>query len=69
MLQSLGEILSIKLIEKLREEEAGVYGVGARGGLNKIPYGSYGFTISFPCGPENVTKLKDAALAEVQKDH
>lgn len=66
LLKSLGEILSIKLIEKLREEESGVYGVGARGGLNKIPYGSYSFTISFPCGPENVTKLKDAALAEVQ---
>ena len=35
--------------------------------MNKIPFGSYNFTISFPCGPENVTKLKDAALAEVQK--
>ncbi|NNC70051.1 MAG: insulinase family protein, partial [Flavobacteriaceae bacterium] len=67
LLRSLGEILSIKLIEKLREEESGVYGVGARGGLSKIPFGSYNFSISFPCGPENVTKLTDAALAEVQK--
>ena len=67
LLKSLGEILSIKLIEKLREEESGVYGVGARGGMNKIPYGSYNFSISFPCGPENVTKLKDAALKEVQQ--
>ncbi len=66
LLKSLGEILSIKLIEKLREDESGVYGVGARGSMNKIPYGSYNFTISFPCGPENVIKLKDAALAEVQ---
>jgi zinc protease len=66
LLKSLGEILSIKLIEKLREDESGVYGVGARGSMNKIPYGSYNFSISFPCGPENVTKLKDAALAEVQ---
>ncbi|MCF6348734.1 MAG: insulinase family protein [Flavobacteriaceae bacterium] len=66
LLKSLGEILSIKLIEKLREEESGVYGVGARGSIKKYPYGSYDFSISFPCGPENVTKLKDAALAEVQ---
>jgi zinc protease len=66
LLKSLGEILSIKLIEKLREEESGVYGVGARGNIKKYPYGSYSFSISFPCGPENVTKLKDAALAEVQ---
>jgi zinc protease len=66
LLRSLGEILSIKLIEKLREEESGVYGVGARGSMSKTPYGSYNFSISFPCGPDNVTKLKESALAEVQ---
>ncbi len=66
-LQSLGEILSIKLIEKLREEEGGVYGAGARGSINKIPYGWYNFNISFPCGPENVEKLKNASLKEVEK--
>ncbi|MCK7591786.1 insulinase family protein [Subsaxibacter sp. CAU 1640] len=66
-LKSLGEVLSIKLIEKLREEEGGVYGAGASGNINKMPYGWYTFTISFPCGPENVEKLKAAALAEVDK--
>ena len=66
-LQSLGEVLSIKLIEKLREEEGGVYGAGANGGISKIPYGWYRFNISFPCGPENVEKLTKAALAEVDK--
>lgn len=66
LLESLGEILTIKLIEKLREEESGVYGVGARGSMNKFPYASYNFSISFPCGPENVEKLKEAALAELQ---
>lgn len=64
-IQALGEILSIKLVEELREAEGGVYGVGARGNLSKIPYGSYSFSISFPCGPENVEKLTQAALAEV----
>ena len=66
-LTSLGEILSIKLIEQLREEEGGVYGAGARGNISKMPYGWYSFNISFPCGPENVDKLKAAALAEVEK--
>ncbi|MDR6299793.1 M16 family metallopeptidase [Mesonia maritima] len=66
-LKTLGEILSIKLIEKLREEEGGVYGVGARGNISKTPYGWYSFTISFPCGPENVDKLKKAAIKEVEK--
>ena len=66
-LEALGEILTIKLVEKLREEEGGVYGVGARGSMSKLPYSSYSFSISFPCGPENVDKLKEAALNEVKK--
>lgn len=66
-LKSLGEILTIKLIEKLREEEGGVYGAGANGGISKVPYGWYRFNISFPCGPENVDKLTNATLAEVDK--
>ncbi len=65
-IQVLGEILTIKLIEKLREEEGGVYGVGARGSLNKLPYGNYNFSIGFPCGPENVKKLTDAAISELK---
>jgi len=64
---ALGEVLSIKLIEKLREDEGGVYGVGARGSLSKISYSSITFSISFPCGPENVDKLIAAALGEVEK--
>jgi zinc protease len=66
-MKTLGEILTIKLIEQLREEEGGVYGAGARGNVSKMPYGWYRFNISFPCGPENVDKLKKAALAEVSK--
>ena len=66
-LEALGEILTIKLVEQLREEEAGVYGVGARGSMGIIPYESYNFSISFPCGPENVDKLTAATLAEVEK--
>lgn len=64
---ALGEILTIKLIEKLREEEGGVYGVGANGRFRKLSYPGVTFTISFPCGPENVNKLIEAALAEVEK--
>ena len=66
-INALGEVLTIKLIEKLREEEGGVYGVGARGNLSKISYSNLTFSISFPCGPENVDKLVAAALGEVEK--
>lgn len=64
---ALGDILTIKLIEKLREEESGVYGVSARGMFRKLSFTGVDFTISFPCGPENVDKLIAAALAEVEK--
>lgn len=64
---AVGEVLSIKLIEKLREEEGGVYGAGARGFMSKIPYGNYSFSISFPCAPENVEKLISASIGELQK--
>jgi len=66
-LSALGEILTIKLVEELREKESGVYGVGARGNMSKIPYGNYNFSITFPCGPENAEKLTKAALAEVEQ--
>ncbi|MGO4906114.1 hypothetical protein [Flavobacterium sp. W20_MBD1_R3] len=40
--------------------------MSARGSLNKIPNGSYGFTIGFPCGPDNAKKLTASALKELQ---
>jgi zinc protease len=66
-MQALGEVLTIKLIEELRENESGVYGVSARGSMGKVPNGSYNFNIGFPCGPENTDKLTASALNELQK--
>ena len=65
-MQALGEVLTIKLIEQLRENESGVYGVSARGSLSKIPNGMYSFNIGFPCGPDNAEKLTASALKELQ---
>jgi zinc protease len=62
----IGEVVSIKLIEKLREKEGGVYSAGARSNMRKLPYGRFGLTISFPCAPENVEKLKNISVAEVE---
>src|SRR5690606_32545290 len=66
-MQALGEILTIKLIEELREKEGVVYGAGARGSLNKLPYGSYNFSISYPTNPADADKLIDLTLKEVEK--
>lgn len=64
-IDALGELLSIKLIEKLREEESGVYGVGASGSMSQIPYGNLSFRIAFPCGPENVDSLIKFTLEQI----
>ncbi|MBC7796120.1 MAG: insulinase family protein [Pyrinomonadaceae bacterium] len=66
-LSSLGELLTVKLVEILREEKSGVYGVNAFGSLAKIPYPKYTVTISFPCGPENVDSLTKAVFDEIAK--
>lgn len=66
-LSSLGEVLTIKLIEILREEKSGVYGVGATGSSSKAPYEHYTMRISFPCAPENVDDLIAATMAEINE--
>jgi len=65
--EALSEVLEIKLIEKLREEESGVYGVGVSGSVSKIPAKRYSFRIAFQCAPENVEKLVNRTMAEIKK--
>lgn len=66
-LSCLGEIMTIKLVEQLREEKGGVYGVSANGSMQRIPVTSSMFTISFPCAPENADALSKAAIDELKK--
>ncbi len=65
-LTSLGAVLSNRLIDILREEKSGVYGVGARGGMDNTPYDSYNFRVSFPCAPENIAELTQAVYSEIE---
>jgi len=66
-IQALGEILQIKLIERLRELESGVYSPSARAGYSKFPKNRYSFSVSFGCAPENVERLVAATLDEIAK--
>jgi zinc protease len=63
----LGEILTIKLIENLREDIGGVYGVGANGSMGIQPVDNFSFSIGFPCSPDMVDQLIEAAWVEVKK--
>jgi zinc protease len=64
-LDALEEVLNIKMIERLREKESGVYAPSVRASYTKIPEQRFNITVSFGCAPENVNKLITAALEEI----
>lgn len=66
-LDALKEVLQIRLIERLREDESGVYSPGVGATVSKDPDPRYMFTISFGCAPQNVEKLIASVLDEVNK--
>jgi zinc protease len=66
-LDALGEVLQIKLIERLREKESGVYSPGVRASYSKLPAGRYSIGIYFSCAPVNVEKLIAATMEEIAK--
>ena len=65
MLDALKASLDIKITERLREKESGVYSPGVSLSVQKYPTAQYFFTISFNCAKANVEKLVNAALEEV----
>ncbi len=66
-LKAAGEILSNKLIKRIRENESGVYTVRAMGGLDKYPHEKFRLSIVFPCGPKNARRLAGHAMEELNK--
>ena len=67
----LGQVLSIKLREDLREDKGGVYGVGASGNFERTPHQSRSFTVRFGCDPKRVDELVKATfddIAAIAKD-
>ncbi|MFT7380132.1 MAG: zinc protease [Roseivirga sp.] len=67
LMTAAASILTNKMIETLREDMGGVYGVGARASLSSTPKEQFTFTISFPCKPDNADALAEAALNELEK--
>lgn len=66
-LTALADILQFRVIDRLREKEAGAYSPGVRVTYNKEPANRYAFTVSFGCAPENVNKLIAATKEEINK--
>lgn len=66
-LDALGKVLQIKLLDRLRELEGGVYSPSARTNYTKFPKNRYSITVVFGCSPENVGKLIAATMDEINK--
>jgi zinc protease len=66
-MDALKETLQIRLLERLREDEGGVYSPGVRMSTTKLPQGRFSMMITFGCAPQNADKLIASALDEVSK--
>jgi zinc protease len=64
---ALADILEIRYVETIREEEGGTYGAAVMDRQNKYPYESYNLTIFFDCDPKNIDHLKDIVYKEIEK--
>lgn len=66
-LSTLAAVLRIRLLERLREQESGVYSVSADTRLRKRPSGEYVININFICDPKNVELLILSVFSEIGK--
>lgn len=65
-LRVLEDLLELRLLARLREQEGGVYTPSVQASASKLPTGRYSCTILFNCAPANVDKLVAATLDEIQ---
>ncbi len=61
-LKALGKVLSIGLIEEVREKKGYVYSIGAYAGYEKLPESKGNITIYYPCSPDNIDNASNTAF-------
>lgn len=61
LMESLIDVLNIKLRETIREEKGGTYGVGSYHQIYRIPESHYSINIRFGCNPDRVNELVQSA--------
>ncbi|MEO6682968.1 MAG: insulinase family protein, partial [Ginsengibacter sp.] len=67
LMNGLEEILKIRLTERLRETEEGVYSPSASVNYSLQPVPTFSVSIGFSCSPQNVDKLIAATLDEIHQ--
>lgn len=65
--RSMISVLNIKLRERLREDEGGVYGVQVQGDVERWPKEEYSILIFFNAEPGEVDNLVEITKEEIQK--
>ena len=65
LLRTLGDVLEIRLRERLREDMSGTYGVSVGGGVIKEPREEFRFSIDFGADPRRLDELTRAVFAEL----
>ncbi|MDX1907630.1 MAG: insulinase family protein [Bacteroidia bacterium] len=63
-MSAMMQIYQIMLRESMREDQGGVYGVRANGGIVRDPQTVYNINIGFVCAPENVAALTKTVRRE-----
>jgi len=66
-MDAMKETLEIRLLQRLREDESGVYSPGVQVNTTKLPQQRYSFLVHFGCAPQNVEKLIASTLDEIGK--
>ena len=66
-MDAMKEALEIRLLQRLREDESGVYSPGVQENTSLQPQQRYSFLIHFGCAPQNVEKLIASTLDEINK--
>lgn len=66
LLNALGEIMQIKVLQRLREAEGEVYAPAVQTSFAKYPKSRYAVIASFGCAPQNAGHLIDAVSQEME---
>ncbi|MDA6069523.1 insulinase family protein [Flavobacterium sp. AC] len=67
LLKAFQDILELRLMETLREQEGGTYGASVYSSLSKRPKEIANFYVYFDCDPDKVDKLVAIVYKEIQK--
>jgi zinc protease len=66
-IRAMAEILQMRLLEIIREELGGTYGISASFSYQKIPKPEYSINIQFGCAPDRTEDLIKRVFQEIEK--